>query len=81
MSVLNRMLRDFPFRCYLRARLNQARYRLYSVGDSGLGANHDGIELVGDGIDNLLHKIITSFSFLFLFSNFSTHFQNNISAF
>jgi hypothetical protein len=38
-----------------------------SVGDGSLGAGCDGIDLVGDGVKELFHKKITSFSFCFLF--------------
>ena len=34
-----------------------------SVGDNGLGAYYHRVELVGDGVDDLFHKINTSFSF------------------
>ena len=37
------------------------------VGDCGLCGNCDGVELVGDGVKELFHRIITSFSFCFLF--------------
>ena len=33
------------------------------VGDCGLCGNCDGIDLVGDGVKELFHKIITSISF------------------